>query len=138
MCEECLDFRTCETCNVKRWEFEFTLNEWDLARRSGDRGRCNYCVVRRPMHQWKCCGCNTVKTAPDDLSMWLANKATVKYSASARCNECKASSLAAEKRQREREVSLVVKESDMIFTKDIESESDRNDVVVLESGEAAA
>ena len=123
--------------NVKRWEFEFTPNEWDLASRSGDRGRCNYCVSKRPMHKRKCCGC-TVKTAPDDFSMWLANKTTVKCSASARCNECKASSLAAEKRQREREVSLVVKESYFIFAQDVESDSDRNDVVVLESGEAAA
>ena len=67
------------------------------------------------MHQWKCCGCDTVKTPPDDFSVWLANRASVKYSASARCNECKASSLAAEKRQRQRKVSLVVKESDVIF-----------------------
>ena len=66
----------------------------------------------KPLNMWTCFGFGKVKCVPDDFSEWLKRRGTIKYIASARCNDCKSRLDEEEKAQRRKSVGLVVKSSD--------------------------
>ena len=113
VCEDCIERRQCKSCSIKRIEGDFTPSEWlHAAWPTGDQGKCKACMEKSRKIMWPCSGCGKVKCVPDDFSEWLKNRRTIKYTASARCNDCRSRLDEEEKAQQRKSVGLVVKSSD--------------------------